>query len=135
MNAPQTKDRRRPLQLVLSGEACRHTEILRTLLGPHRVDMVTADSLTDLVGMVETGRGDAVVIDSNRSDQELLVMLRSIRRVTWALPVVLVVRRATRRFMEGALRLDAFSVVHKPLEREELLVQLRRIVERLNLDE
>ena len=85
--------------------------------------------------MVEAGLGDAVVIDSNRGDQELLVMLRSIRRVTWAVPVVLVVRRATRRFMEGALRLEAFSVVHKPLEREELLVQLRRILERFYLDE
>ena len=50
-----------------------------------------------------------------------------------ALPVVLVVRDVSRRFMESALRLTAFSVVHKPLEREDLLIQLRRMLERFHL--
>ena len=46
------------------------------------------------------------------------------------MPVVLVVREVSRRFMESALRLTAFSIVQKPIEREELLIQLRRILER-----
>jgi hypothetical protein len=44
--------------------------------------------------------------------------------------VILVAREVSRRFLEGALRLAAFSIAHKPLEREELLIQLRRIMER-----
>ena len=121
---------RRPLGLVVSGEARRHADILRQLLGPDLVVMVNADGTDQLLWFVEDGRADAVVVDSDRGDQELLDVLRMIRRVNAALPVVLVAREATRRFMEGALRLAAFSIVHKPLEREDLLIQLRRIVER-----
>ncbi len=44
--------------------------------------------------------------------------------------MILVARDISRRFLEGALRLEAFSITHKPLEREELLMQLRRIMDR-----
>jgi DNA-binding NtrC family response regulator len=121
---------RRPLGLVVSGEARRHADVLRQLLGPDLVEMVIAGDTEQLLLFVQGGRADAVVVDSDRGDQEVLEVLRMIRRVNSGLPVVLVARSATRRFMEVALRLAAFSIVHKPLEREELLIQLRRIVER-----
>ena len=70
------------------------------------------------------------MVDSDEGDEALLNTLRMIRRVNAVLPVVLVAGQVTRRFMEGALRLEAFSIVHKPLGREELLIQLRRIVDR-----
>ena len=122
--------RPRPLGLVVSGEARRHAENLRKLLGPRLVDMVDARDVNELLCVVQLGRADAVVVDSDNGNEELLSTLRMIRRVSWGLPVVLVARQTTRAFMEGALRLEAFSIVHKPLEREELLIQLRRIVER-----
>ncbi len=126
----EQKSNRRPLALVVSGEACRHVVILQKLLGPNLVDMHNAHDTGDLLAIVKRGDADAVVVDTEGGEQELLKTLRLIRRVNSSLPVVLVAKQASRRFMEGALRLAAFSVVHKPLEREELLIQLRRIVER-----
>ena len=119
-----------PFLLVVSGEARRHGAMLRKLLGPDLVAMYNAADTGDLLATVQEGRADAVVVDSDRGEQELLKTLRMIRRMNAGLPVVLVARRRSRRFMEGALRLAAFSVVDKPLEREELLIQLRRIVDR-----
>lgn len=126
-NDPNT---RRPLGLVISGETRRHVEVLRKLLGPELVSMLDAGDMAELLGIVQHGAADAVVVDSDRGDQELLRILRMIRRVDWALPVILVAREVSRRFLEGALRLEAFSVAHKPLEREDLLIQLQRIMER-----
>lgn len=123
---------RRPFTLVVSGEARRHGGVVQQLLGPSQVDLYDAMDIADLMAAVQAGRADAVVVDSDGGEQELLKTLRMIRRVNPALPVVLVARRVSRRFMENALRLEAFCVVHKPLEREELLIQLRRLVERFS---
>ncbi len=123
-------DNRRPIGLVVNGEASRHVMVLQKLLMPGLVDMYDARNIPELLAIVRHGRADMAVIDSDQGQQELLKTLRMIRRINTALPVVLVVREVSRRFMESALRLTAFSIVHKPLEREELLIQLRRILER-----
>jgi DNA-binding response OmpR family regulator len=130
MSAASEQHAKRPLSLVVSGETRRHGETLRKLLLPELVKMLDAHNMHELLGIVQHGAADAVVVDSDRDDQELLTMLRLIRRVDWAVPVILVAREVSRRFLEGALRLEAFSIAHKPLEREELLIQLRRIMER-----
>ena len=130
----QEQDNRRPLGLVVSGETRRHSDTLRKLLGPGLVDMLNADDIGDVLGLIKHGQADAVVIDSERDDQELLITLRMIRRVTWTVPVVLVTRQVSRPFLEGALRLKAFSIVHKPIGREELLIQVQRIVTRITAE-
>lgn len=122
--------RGQPFGLVVSGEAKRHEEALRKLLGPNVVVTHLATDTGQVLEIVQHGQAHAVVIDTEAGDYELLKTLRMIRRVNTALPVVLVAHEVSRRFMEDALRLAAFSVVHKPLEREELLIQLRRIFER-----
>jgi DNA-binding NtrC family response regulator len=124
---------RRHFGLVVSGEARRHAENLRKLLQPHLVDTLGVSNVTELLLVVQQGQVDAAVIDSDQGDQDVLKMLRMVRRVNAGLPVVLVIGQANRRFLEGALRLEAFSILHKPVEREDLLIQLRRIVERQQL--
>ncbi len=121
---------RRPLGIVLSGEARRHEDVLRKLLGPNLLNMYNAGNPGEVLTIVREGRPDVVVVDSDQGQEELLWTLRLIRRINHVLPVILVVREVTRRFMEDALRLTAFSIAHKPLEREELLIQLRRIIKR-----
>ncbi len=46
--------------------------------------------------------------------------------------MVLLTGRTDRRWLEEALRLAAFSVVSKPLRLEELLVQIHRMMSRLD---
>ncbi len=129
--AAATEHRRNaPLGLVLFGEARRHEDALRTLLGPRVLRMYNVANQGDLLEVVRFGQADAAVVDSEADDRESLQTLRMIRRVNAALPVVLVAQQVSRRFLEDALRLAAFSVAHKPLEREELLIQVRLIIER-----
>jgi DNA-binding NtrC family response regulator len=55
-----------------------------------------------------------------------------IRRLDADLPVVVVTARRDRRLLQDALRLAAFSVVVKPLQLEELLRQIQRMMIRLD---
>lgn len=130
MSPTLEQSRRRPFGLVVSGDACRHEDAVRKLLGPNFVVTYRATNAGELLKIVEHRGADAAVLDAG-DDHELLKTLRMIRRVNMAIPVVLVAQEVSRRFLEDALRLAAFSVAHKPLEREELLMHLRRIFERL----
>ncbi len=73
----------KPLAVVLSGETRRQADILRKLLGPELVSMRDAGDIAELLGVVQRGQVDAAVVDSDRDDQELLTILRMIRRVNW----------------------------------------------------
>ncbi len=81
----------------------------------------------------EAGRADAAVLDDETDwDLDVMKLLRMIRRVNEALPVVVVTQHRDRIYLENALRLAAFSVVVKPLALEDLLRQIHRIMDRLN---
>lgn len=129
--APVIRQRiERPFGLLVSGDAARHEEALQKLLAPRYVETLRADEPEQVLNLVRAGQADAAVLDLPGDHQQLLKMLRMIRRMNTAIPVVLVAQSVSRRFMEDALRLAAFSVAHKPLEREHLLIQLRRLLER-----
>ena len=49
------------------------------------------------------------------------------------IPVVIVSSRRDRRWLEAALRMAAFSVVAKPLQLEELLRLIHRLMNRLDV--
>ena len=123
----------RPVTLIVSGEARSQAGIIQQLLGPALVSMFNVADTGELLHVVQRRQVDGAVVDSEVGDggEDLLKTLRIIRRIDAKLPVVLVASSLSRRFLEGALRLEAFSVVRKPMQREELLIQLRRIVERV----
>jgi len=82
---------------------------------------------------VESGDADAAVLDEDANwEQDVLQVLRMVRRLDRALPVVVVTSHTERRWLESALRLAAFSVVAKPLELENLLRQIQRMMQRLD---
>jgi CheY-like chemotaxis protein len=132
MVALPTKNRR-PFGLVVTGEAEHWRKVVEKIVG---ADMLTTYPVTgdrELLNVVESGRVDAAVLDDEAGwMHDVLQLLRMIRRFNAVLPVVVVTTRRERRYLEDALRLAAFSVVTKPLELEELLRQIQRMMERLD---
>jgi DNA-binding NtrC family response regulator len=87
----------------------------------------------ELLDIVGSGEADAAVLDDAAQWRlDALQLLRMIRRVNLTLPVVVVTGRRDRHWLEDALRLTAFSVVIRPLELEELLRQIARMMRRLD---
>lgn len=125
--------RRGPFSLVVTGEAEAWLPALEVIVGhdylaPHRVD-----SGGELLDVVRSGQADAAVLD-DQTDwlEDVLQLLRMVRRVDAALPVVVVTAHRERRWLEDALGLAAFSVVNRPLALEELLRQIQRMMDRID---
>jgi len=124
--------RESPMGLVVTGEAEAWQRALEVIVGPRWLLTYQVRGGDELFEVVESGLADAAVLDEDADwGVDVLHVLRMVRRLDAALPVVVVTRRTDRRWLESALQLTAFSVVVKPLELEELLRQIRRIMIRL----
>jgi len=126
-------ERKQPFGLVVTGEAESWQEALEQIVGPRWLVTYRVRGRDELLKVVQAGVADAAVLDDRVGNGlDAMQMLRLIRRVDAILPVVIVSAQVDRRFMENALRLAAFSVVPRPLELEELLRQLSRMMMRLD---
>lgn len=129
---------------------------LPRLLQPQGVRAIIAPDVDEAVRVIRQGPVHAVVVDmavpmarvdesdgrvsSDRSPESEagtggLKLLRVIRRLEPAPPTVVVRgrrfdRRHDDRLLSEALRLQAFSVLDQPVQLEQLLEVLRRLIER-----
>ena len=127
------KQRKEPFGLVVTGEAGVWESALEQIVGPQWIQTYPVRGQRQLMKVVESGVADAAVLDDNADwELDILHLLRLIRQVDAALPVVIVTSHTERRWLEDALKLTAFSVVIRPLKLEELLRQVHRIMARLD---
>ena len=122
-----------PFGLVVTGEANFWQPALERIVGRKWLITYQVTGQRQLLEVVESGLVDAAVLD-DEADLELdaLQLLRMIHRFDELFPVVVVTSRTDRSWLENALRLAAFSVVVRPLELEELLRQIQRMMRRLD---
>ena len=126
-------DLRRPLALAVSGEAEGWLPAVEAIVGQRYLITYRVQRDWELIEVVREGLADAAVLDEEAHwPLSAMQVLRIVRRVRPALPVVMVARQPDRRWLEDALRLEAFSVITKPLALEELLRQILRIMQRLD---
>jgi DNA-binding NtrC family response regulator len=131
--APDNSFSPKPFDLVVTGEAEDWMAALGKIVGPRWLRPRRVRSDHELLEVVRTRSADAAVLDDAGGwDIDVLKLLRMIRQLDAALPVVVVTAHTDRKWLEDALRLAAFSVVVKPLELEELLRQVHGIMCRLN---
>lgn len=128
-----SRNRMGPLGLALTGEAQSWQPALEEIVGPDLVRTYRVQSDRELIEVVQRGLVDAAVLDEEVEWQlDVLQLLRMIRRMDAALPVVVLSTRRDRVWLEHALKLAAFSVVVKPLELETLLRQIQRMMMRID---
>ena len=133
MVAALNTSRNEPFGLVVTGQASEWQDALDSIVGPAWLRTYLVRNNGELLEVVQAGLADAAVLDEDVDPGlDVLQILRMIRRLDEMLPVVLLTQRRDRPLLESALRLAAFSVVAKPLELEELLRQIQRIMTRLD---
>lgn len=127
------KDWDGPFGLVLTGEAEDWLPAVERIVGSRYLTAYRVHGGGELLDVVRSGLADAAVLDDAAGwDVDILQLLRLIRRLDAMFPVVVVTARRDRRWLESALRLAVFSVVRRPLELEELLRQIQRLMRRLD---
>jgi len=121
-----------PFSLVITGEAEEWLPALERIVGPRFLVPHRVSSDSELLQVVQEGKADAAVLDDQAEWLiDALGLLRMIRRVSVAFPVVVVTTRRDRRWLQDALQLAAFSVVRRPMALEELLRQIQRMMVRI----
>jgi DNA-binding NtrC family response regulator len=124
---------RLPFSLAVTGEAESWLPALELIISSRYLCPRRVHGDQELLEMVELGAVDAAVLDDSAEwELDVLQLLRMIRRLDAVLPVVVVTGRRDRHWLQDALRLAAFSVVTRPLELEELLRQIERMMRRLD---
>ena len=126
------RDRPGPFGLAVTGEGEQYLQALRLIVGPTWLRTYQVDSDREVIQLVRSGKADALLLDEEAIAVDGLKLLRTIRRFSDSMLVVLLTEHTERRWLEEALRLAAFSVVIKPLRLEEMLVQIHRMMVRLD---
>lgn len=127
------QERKAPFGLAVSGEAESWLPALEQIVGPRFLTTYKVNGERELFEVVRSGLVQAAVLDEAIDwRMDVLQLLRMIHRLNSALPAVVLTTRTDRRYLEDALRMAVFSVVVKPLELEELLFQIQRMMVRLD---
>ena len=123
----------RPFRLVVTGEAGSWLPALEAIVGPQWIEPQPVSSDRELMQVVETRQADAAVLDDEVDwALDILRILRMIRRVDAALPVVVVTQHRDHRRLQAMLELKAHSVVGHPLGFEQLLRQIHGMMVRMD---
>ncbi len=89
-------------------------------LGPRRVGVCRAYTDVEAVGFVERGGIDAAILSADPPRMDGLSVLRIIRSIDVSLPCVMVLGDASKRTLQRALELQAYTVLPQPVKLEVL---------------
>lgn len=118
----------RPRRLLITdpdADWCRH---VGRVVEPEGVEPVISDSPEGTYDQVESGGLSAVILGGHWQRPDTLTVLRVIRSIDGELPAVLLTAHATRRVMEDALSLAAFSVLESPVDDRLLAEVVHRLL-------
>lgn len=110
----------KPYQLLLADDDSRFREVLRSLLEPW-FDLVEAESGERAVEIVEHRRVDLLLLDMHMEKLTGIETVRIVKRIDARLPCILVTGDATADVVEEASEADIWSVLSKPVRRQELM--------------
>ena len=94
---------------------------------PRRINALVADSLNDMVCLVAHNKMHLAILDSRPDDVSGMQALKIIRQHDRLLPCILLAVQPSQRLLAGALALNAFSVLAKPVDLTLLADQVDRL--------
>lgn len=112
--------RSKPYHLLLADDDARFREVLRSLLEPW-FELVEAESGERAVEIVEDRRVDLLLLDMHMEELTGIETVQIVKRIDAALPCILVTADATEEVVEQATEADIWSVLSKPVRRQDLM--------------
>lgn len=108
-------------------------EILKAILQGEGYDVVTASNGKEAFRLAQEGSFDAILTDMKMADGDGIQLLNNILKENPAVSVVVMTAHGSIDSAVEAMKLGAFDYLSKPLEREELLVVIKKAVEKTSL--
>jgi len=109
-------------------------EILKTILEDEGYVVHAAGSGREALELFKTTTPDLILTDLKMPDIDGMSLLNSFARYPGSSPVIMMTAYGTINSAVEAMKKGAFDYLTKPLERDELLITVRRAFERVNLE-
>lgn len=108
-------------------------EILKTILEGEGYEVATAQNAIEAMKVFRNGSFDAVLTDLKMTGEDGINLLTNVLKDKPGTAVVIMTGHGTVDSAVEAMKLGAFDYLTKPLEREELLVVIKKAVEKTRL--
>jgi DNA-binding NtrC family response regulator len=115
------------INVLASGGNWAWPQVVRGIFEPRGVNLLMADSANEFVSVIRRKRIHTAIVDMDAVSSNGLATIRLIRLEYPRLPCILLASRANMATLGGALRLDVFSVIDKPVDMSVLQEQLNRL--------
>lgn len=116
------------LRLLLVDDEVEFLEPMKARIERRGIDCLTATSGVEALAMLAASPIDCAVVDVRMPEMDGLELLRRIRRLDRAVPVILLTGHASVELGVKGMELGAFEYLLKPIELDELLDTVRRSV-------
>jgi DNA-binding NtrC family response regulator len=126
--APGTSQNR--LTVLLANEQESWHQTVRGLLEPQGVQTVSARSGRDALHLIESQPIHVAVLDQQMPQLGGLQVIRLMRELHKAPPAILLANQLTNHLLHEALGMHVFTVLAKPVDFNQLLDALARVLRR-----
>lgn len=121
-----------PVILVVDDEPLQR-EILKTILDAEGFETYIAASGAEALGIIKKFHPDVLLIDLKMEGMDGIELLEAVPREPFEPSMIIMTAHGTISSAVEAVKKGAFDYLTKPLEKESLLLTLRRAVERASL--
>jgi CheY-like chemotaxis protein len=118
----------KPYHLLLADDDARFRDVLRSLLEPW-FELVEASSGERAVEIVEDRRIDLLLLDMHMEELTGIETVEIVKGINSRLPCILVTGDATDEVVEKATEADIWSVLSKPVRREDLMATVSAAID------
>lgn len=116
------------LKLLLVDDEVEFLEPMKARLERRGIACATAASGAEALAILDASPVDCAVVDVKMPEMDGLELLRRLRRLYPAVPVILLTGHASAELGVKGMELGAFEYLLKPIELDELLDTVRRSV-------
>lgn len=106
--------------LLIADDDAGFREVLRDIFAPH-FDLIEAESGEQAIEVVATWRVDIALLDMNMNVLSGIDTIRALKAMYETAPCILITANTDEGIRRDATDADAFSVLNKPVSKNELL--------------
>jgi two-component system copper resistance phosphate regulon response regulator CusR len=118
----------RRFRILIAEDEARVSSFLEKGLHEHGFATVVAERGSNALHLARSGRFDLVILDLGLPEMDGIDVLRALRKLNPALPVIVVTARSGTGDTIGGLESGANIYITKPFRFDELVDQVRRLL-------